>query len=104
MPRSATTRPRAIMGNSAALRQPPLSWWSVFFPWLPPLRQGRIVAAAACLLLQLTFYGWPAAVMWARLAGPRRAGGGIPFGVGRLSSPRVRADMWGAPPGLRRDI
>jgi hypothetical protein len=104
MPRNAIDRPRAITGYGAARRPPPLSWQLVIFPWLRFLRQGRVVAAAGCLLLQLTFYGWPAAVLWARLARSGRAGGGIRFGVETFSPPRFRADMWGAPPDVRRDI
>jgi len=104
MPRSPAIREQSPGWRGGARRPPPLSWWLVFFPWLRLLRQGRIVSAACCLFLQLTLYGWPAAVLWARLVGPGRSGSGIPIGDEPFSPPRFRADMWGAPPGIRRDI
>jgi hypothetical protein len=38
------------------------------------------------------------------MAGPRRAGGDVDLGGEPFSPPRFRADTWGAPPGVRRDI
>ena len=103
MRRSAGVR-QGKDGHQARRQLPPLSWRLVFFPWLRFLGQGRPAAALVCFLLQLTFYAWPAAVMWARMAGPRRSGSGVNLGGEPFSPPRFRADTWGAPPGVRWDI
>ena len=46
----------------------PLTWWLVLFPWMNFLRHRRVLQALVCLLLQLTLYLWPIAVIWARTA------------------------------------
>jgi hypothetical protein len=103
MRRSPDVRP-GRNGHQAPRQRPPLSWGVVFFPWVRFLRQGRPVAALVCFALQVTFYAWPAAVMWACMARPRRTGDGVDLGGEPFSPPRYRADTWGAPPGVRRDI
>jgi uncharacterized membrane protein YqaE (UPF0057 family) len=42
-----------------------LSILAVLFPWIVILLEGKFIAAMACLALQLTFFGWIPASIWA---------------------------------------
>ena len=37
---------------------------ALFFPWLQFLTMSRPLSGIACLLLQMTLIGWPAATIW----------------------------------------